>query len=661
MKRLDTYKKIIKMLLESDTPIPVSQIASEVNLSKKTIYSYLSRQDFKGIIKNGQVIKKPNVGIIVEMEKQEKEKVLNSLNKESYKLNYSSDKNDRVNNILEFLLKSPKVFNTTYLANELYVSKSTVLNDLTIVESILNTKNIKLIKKENVGIFLEGKEGDIRKLFANFIKNDYLINSDNEIQEKNIDRRLSRDNLIKLKSIFPSTDVSVIIDCIKLAEKILNNKITDTDFNSIVINIDVLLNRFKFGYIVEEADNAEQIKETKQYLAALLIKTKLLNELKIPDIPESEVVQIAKYLLSARIENKMIDVSNLDITTAKKFVKKISEQLGVDLSNDDQLMKSLMKHLTPAIERFKLGINYENPLLDKIRYEYMPVYIAVLTSIEILEKEDNVAINENEIGYICLHIVTAIERRRNKPNLKACIVCDSGITIAKYIEIMLENKFKNLDIENIYDSGQVNSEIVDKYDLILTTSNLYRLSSNKIIRISNFVEENDINEINSFIEKNYSHSLMNKNIENSIFEQTLVFIEEGKFNKYDLINKYSHILENLGYVEPGYVESICAREKRASTAIARGLATPHGDKELVRESCLMVIKLLNPIKWEEQMIDLVFILAVDFKNLNQTKAFFKKLNKIIGSNKALKIIRDAATTEEIKKYLIYGVNTNGNK
>lgn len=660
MKRLDAYKEIIKMLLESDKAIPVSYIADKMNLSKKTIYSYLSRNDFKNIVKNGEIIKKPNVGITIEIDKLEKDRVLRFLSIGDYKLDYSSDKNDRVNNILEILLKSPKVFNATHLANELYVSKSTVLNDLNMIESILSSKNINLIKRENVGIFLQGSEVDIRKFFAYFIKSMYTSNNQCEILGGNIDRRLSKENMIKLKSIFPSTDIGIISECVKLAEEILNNKLTDTDFNSIIINIDILINRFKFGYIVDSNKNANQIKETKEYLAALLIKTKLLNELKIPDIPENEVVQIAKYLLSARMQNKMVDVSNLDVTTAKKFIKKISDQLEVDLTNDDQLMRALMKHLTPAIERFRLGINYENPLLDKIRYEYMPVYIAVLTSIEVLEREDNVAINENEIGYICLHIVTAIERKRNQPSINACIVCDSGVTIAKYIEIMLENKFKNLKIKDIYDSDQIKDDILNNYDLILTTCNIYKINSKKVIRISNFIEDDDIKLIDNFINKNHSNSLLCKNLEKNIFDESLVFIEQGKFNKYDLISKYSHILENLGYVDEGYVDSVCARERRASTAIARGVATPHGDKELVKKSCLLVIKLLNPIEWEEQSIDLVFILAVDFKKIDQTKLFFKKFNKIIGSNDVLRNLRNATNSEDIKKYLVQGVNINEN-
>lgn len=660
MKRLDTYMEIIRMLLESDKAIPVSYIADKMNLSKKTIYSYLSRKDFKDIIKNGDIIKKPNVGITIEIDKSEKERILRYLSIGDYKLDYSSDKSDRINNILEILLKSPKVFNATHLANELYVSKSTVLNDLNMIESILNSKNINLIKRENVGILLQGSEIDIRKFFAYFIKNMYTANNQCEILESNIDRRLSKENAIKLKSIFPSIDIGIISECVKLAEEILNSKLTDIDFNSAIIKIDILINRFKFGYIADCHNNANQIKETKEYLAALLIKTKLLNELKIPDIPENEVVQIAKYLLSARMQNKVVDVSNLDVTTAKKFIKKISDQLEVDLNNDDQLMRALMKHITPAIERFRLGINYENPLLDKIRYEYMPVYIAVLTCIEVLEREDNVAINENEIGYICLHIVTAIERKRNQPSINACIVCDSGVTIAKYIEIMLENKFKNLKIKDIYDSGQISDDILDNYDLILTTCNIYKLNSERVIRISNFVEDDDIKLINNFINKNHSNSLSCNKLENNIFDESLVFIEHGKFNKYNLISKYSSILESLGYVNEGYVDSVCAREKRASTAIARGVATPHGDKELVKESCLLVIKLLHPIEWEEQSIGLVFILAVDFKEIDQTKLFFKKFNKIIGSNDVLRYIRNATTTEEIKRYLIQGVNINEN-
>src|SRR5699024_11482168 len=66
-----------------------------------------------------------------------------------------------------------------------------------------------------------------------------------------------------------------------------------------------------------------------------------------------------------------------------------------------------------------------------------------------IEKHTGTKIDENEVGYLALHIGAAIERRKLKSGPKRClIVCASGLGTAQLISYKLKSHFgKSLDVE----------------------------------------------------------------------------------------------------------------------------------------------------------------------------------------------------------------------
>src|SRR5699024_10728226 len=80
------------------------------------------------------------------------------------------------------------------------------------------------------------------------------------------------------------------------------------------------------------------------------------------------------------------------------------------------------------------GMNIRNPMLADIKKNYPLAFEAGIIASLAIEKHTGTKIDENEVGYLALHIGAAIERRKLKSGPKRClIVCASGLGTAQLI------------------------------------------------------------------------------------------------------------------------------------------------------------------------------------------------------------------------------------
>jgi beta-glucoside operon transcriptional antiterminator len=81
----------------------------------------------------------------------------------------------------------------------------------------------------------------------------------------------------------------------------------------------------------------------------------------------------------------------------KRFTKKLNDNIYITLTD----------HLSFAIERQKLKLEYKNALLLEIKRFYPEEYKLGLHALDIIEKRLGIRLLEDEAGFIALHIVNA--------------------------------------------------------------------------------------------------------------------------------------------------------------------------------------------------------------------------------------------------------------
>src|SRR5512146_3414493 len=71
-------------------------------------------------------------------------------------------------------------------------------------------------------------------------------------------------------------------------------------------------------------------------------------------------------------------------------------------------------------------------------------------------------------------------------------------------------------------------------------------------------------------------------------------------NKTEAIRQAGSLLVNSQYMQPGYVDSMLAREKVANTFLGNGIAIPHGlpkDRELILRTGIAVLQVPDGLQW----------------------------------------------------------------
>src|SRR4051794_2989929 len=72
-------------------------------------------------------------------------------------------------------------------------------------------------------------------------------------------------------------------------------------------------------------------------------------------------------------------------------------------------------------------------------------------------------------------------------------------------------------------------------------------------------------------------------------------------SKEQAIRMVADLLVRSGFIEPGYAESMLAREKVANTYLGKGVAIPHGmpkDRELIRRTGIAVLQVPAGVAWQ---------------------------------------------------------------
>lgn len=80
-----------------------------------------------------------------------------------------------------------------------------------------------------------------------------------------------------------------------------------------------------------------------------------------------------------------------------------------------------------------------------------------------------------------------------------------------------------------------------------------------------------------------------------------------------VIRAAGQLLVEGGYIEPGYIDSMLAREQQADTCLGQGIAIPHGqqkDRTLIKKTGLSVVQIPQGVRWnDEQVVHLVVGIA----------------------------------------------------
>jgi len=548
MKISSRTKKILKILLNNEGFTVVESVAEKIGVSSRTIRRELPRVDNWLKKHDYQLQKKKGTGIKLDLEKEEKAKIKNLLNIESVENYYSPDERKII--ILSELLKSQqptKLFNFTMMTN---VSEATISHDLDEIENWVKDYNLKLIRKQGLGVYIEGRESNIRKASINLLYENLDINElfkimQKKFSEKNIDNSresLSRSRLLNLIGL---DTIHILDNFIQGIEESLDYRLADDSYIALMVHLSIALKRIKDGEEISiKSEVLDELKQSREYVIASGLVSSIAEAFSV-DIPEAEIGYVTMHLKGSKgrggiysDEVSMTEDYKLVLLT-RKIIEKAEIELGIYLEDDEQLLIGLVRHLEPTIHRIKLNMDIRNPLLEEIKENYKRLFEVSKKCAEILAEEEDIEVPESEAAYIAMHLGSAVERKR-KPvsRFRAAVACTSGIGASRLLASRLSSEFDNLEIVGLISTIDFDKEELDNMnvDLIISTVEIPE-SSLPVVVVNPLLNDKHQRQIREFL---ISHKAKSKS------KNRKISLKE----KLEIINNYNQrILEVLNNFE----------------------------------------------------------------------------------------------------------------
>ncbi|TDL73724.1 transcription antiterminator [Rhodococcus qingshengii] len=639
-------KSLVKELLSHKEPVTSEYLAKVLGVTSRTIRNDVKtlNLEFKKI--GVQIDASRGVGYYIDSTLGEQ---VTDVIEELFMLQDEEQGNtpvlpeERVSYILKSVIMADDFIAAEQIANELFVSKSTVDNDLKQVEKLLEKYDLKLFKKPNFGIKLVGNEMNIRFCLSESLSN--LKNEQAELENE----------------IIADVNINEIKTITKNYIEELSFNMAELPLNNLVMHIAIAIQRIKKGKKIEAGSiELDQIEDQVEYEVAKKIVHSIEEKFAIK-IPIGEVAYITIHLLGAKhfddknlLESDIIDlVGERHYQLAANILSEINRVYRIELREDRELIYGLGLHLRSAINRLKYRMNLRNPMLTEIKKNYPFSFELGILAAEVIHNNSDLVVNEDEIGYIAIHLEAAVERMKNKKRRqmkRVAIVCASGLGTAKLLAASVESVFPGIDIVGTYPSYSIGEIKKEEADLILSTIPIVKESPIPALHINAILTEKDIERVKEHISSKFLNEDKNKSLMrlHNLFSDELFFTEIDKKNPTEIIRSLSTVLNIKGYVDDSFQHSVLEREEISPTSIGNLVAIPHPLKPNALGSCIAIGILRKPVKWGEHTVQLVLLLALNEKDKEEFSHLFNHLWKIVQNKK---LVTELCSKEKFEDFI----------
>lgn len=615
------HKIIISYLNSSESYSTSSEIAQYLGVSERSIKRYIKDINLSLEQYGAKIDSVKGLGYKLNiLYSKEFKKYLQSINLDSKDESIRS-----VDMIRSILIHSPISLDS--LCEVLFLSRSTLQNEIGQVREMFEVYDIKLMYKPYKGLYIEGEEEDIRKCCVKYFFKD---DNDSELCE-NLD--LINNNFITYlqkyieKSFLDNNIFKNYYEIIYLSKFIAVCFFRSLNGNKIKLpvvgNYKDITSTFNDEFIKEIYENYDLAIDEDEILYANII-AKADKKLILNINPKEEYIRliIMKVLIDIDIKYKVF------------------------LSEDIELIKYLTNHILNSYHRYYLKFNVDNTILNQVKMNYPQSLNYALELAKCIEDIFKVEINENELGYIAIHFATAIERLNQKTSYRAIIICNTGMGTSELLKTKLRRYFPDIEVIGCYQLNFINFDSFEEIDFIIsTTSTKGYINNNSIIRVSPMMTNEDID----IIEKKLNEIYFNKYLKN-LFSQDIFYYKSNLNNKMELIEFISDDMVQKGFISSKDKIDVIKRENISSTEISDLVAVPHCISN-DGSNIIAICSLEKPIKWGSTKIKLVFIAFLN-SEIKNNKNVFSFINSKIKKGDTVNRLCECVTLDKFTQVLM---------
>lgn len=471
--------KLLRMLSEKKGHrYTLSEMADCFKVSQKTIRHDI--RDINDFLRDGQMgkVQIGQGGILSLSEDFQAAKAEEKLSgMDAYEYRLSPD--ERLLYIRAALLSDTGYVIMQRLADELFVTRATILNDFDTLKKQLEDEGIRLFhepgKGSRLNCTIEQRTEMLIRLFRAISVNTRHIGM------------FQRMVLEKLQVKCPYENV---FSCMQ----------EYTSDNNLLFGDEVYYELSLYLYAVfnlradEEDESRVTEGETLSVMDGMLVH---LGSRFGVRVSRSMIRRFRAYREKNHLDPYVRSIDELELSEViAHFLTAVDRDLHLELSGDSVLIHALLMHIRRMKDWGDLEI--ELPEKESEGIDYAAVTESVTAHIPILEKYLGYHVNHNMRNSIVIHICVSLVRNRDKiPRLTVVIVCPGSMATGRYLEAQVHRYF-NFQIAGVVAASDVERRlgVIGPVDFVLSTVSV-KIRQCPVLTVNAVLTMEDMNRIQS--------------------------------------------------------------------------------------------------------------------------------------------------------------------
>lgn len=541
--------------------------------------------------------------------------------------------------IIQKLLLENRELNLTELQGQIYVSDSSIQNDLKRIRRMIEPyPGLRLVRSREC-ISLQGDEISKRRFYRELLVA--------EVQENFL-------NLNRLAHLYRHFDLIEVKDIfVKVLEE-YDYSIHESLFSMLILHAGTSIERIRTCHYIQPEEEQQGLKDTIEYQISRTFFERISGRLHL-EIQEGEISMFALVIMGRRASNYASDHIRLGDRwlnirrLMEEALARLKEVFGVDFAGDEDLAAGLKIHLHGLVERVKNQVLLEDIFLEEIKQKYPLVFEMGVCIVSYLEEQLQTRIGDMESGFIALHLGAASERMNSVRKHRAVMIMPhnqvfSGMCEKRILELYRE-RMEIVRKCSYFEEEEI--RLLDP-DLVLTTFPIEHRLDIPTVSISPFVdpetEANILQALNRLDKKRFRLEFTSHM--GHLIRKEHYYPDLNARTPKEVIRCLCRGLEKEGIVDEHFQDIVLERERMTPTSFANALAIPHAFRAYASRSTIAVAQLQNPVQWGAFEVRLVMLFAINEGDQRMIKIFFDWVSDIVSRPEELAKLTERCSYEE---------------
>lgn len=495
------------------------------------------------------------------------------------------------------LLDAHEPLKTDDLAEYFNIGRTTLMKDLKRLRITLESYNLTIKGKPNAGIQLEGNEWQ---------KRIYILQ--NTIYKADV---LSEEAQLLVQSFA------------------MNQHIEEQTQNEWLRYMSIMLWRIQVNHLLsgeDIPDRFQSVERTKEFQKVNTFAEQL-QSISQTAIPSFERLFITLPILGRRSPVNVLDLSATPLSDSiKKLICDIEWQVKDELNisfDFEKVARELGYHLMFMINRLVFGVRLHNSLIAEVKKKYPLAYEMAEIAYDVIYKNYHIRTTEPELGYLAYYFGIMITEQEDqlKSLKRVAIVCDTGRSTARIIEVQLSKILDERVEKKLFSSNGVSVRELENFDVIFSTVSLPDYVTAPIIHVTDIFDERQLlKKINQL----YELKKLKIRTDEKHFSIIGHLVNEDKFFVLPPHRSYKENLTLMmdrlyckSYIDKDFKRRVFEREKKSQMIFDNEIAFPHVINKKTTDIMFAIGVCPQGVKAGEKTIRIIFLLGVPEKSNNE--------------------------------------------